>query len=266
MARRCRRDHIPVGVCIDRRNSCAVWPCARGPIPVPWLVDRSESSTSFVVRRPRRALPSSRDGHKTAQKISFSCVTTQASICALVWCLSSAARHRLYVAAGVYARTWRARDDAPLVCAGVAGVWRLASDAPVADNSDPDSSAGCVAWVEIVADNPCASNSVRGAFWCTALALPGLHSLIDVVLFPRERLLPGDRSGRNVNSSLGTLPVFTEGHNPGPSLQTQSPAPRDLLSPAKPQRASDFEVDHFKVDPQSILCVLGFVKGRPTAK
>lgn len=263
MACRCRHDHIPVGVCIGRRNSFAVWPCARGPIPVPGLVDRSASSTSFVVRRPTRALPSSRDGHKTAQKISFSCVTTQASVCALVWRLSSAVRHRLYVAAGVCARTWRARDDAPLVRAGVAGVWRLAIGAPVEDNSDPGSSAGCVAWAEIGADSPCASNSVRGAFWRAALALPGLHSPKDVVLFPREVLLPGDRSGRNANSSLGTLPVFgvIKARNTGDNFPTRSPTPATSCHPQNPKRAGDFKVDH-----HSILGIPGFVKGRPTAK
>ena len=267
MARRCRRGRIPVGVCIGRRNSCALWPCARGPVRVPELGGRSWSSTSFVGRRPTRALPSSRDGRKTGRTIFFSCVTTQAPVCGLVWCLSSAVRHRLYVAVGVCARPLRARDDAPPVRAGVAGVWRLASGARVADNPDAGSSAGCFAWGETGADSPCAGSGAPGAFWRAALARPGLHRLIDVVLFPREVLLPGDRSGRNANSSLGTLPVFTEGHNPGPSLQTQSPAPRHLLSPAKAQRAGDFEVDPNQSSAFSDLSKAGQRRSkRPTAK
>lgn len=188
-------------------------------------------------------------------------MTTRAWICGLVELVSRAARLGLYDAPGVCARTWRARDDAPLVRVGVVGVWWLASRAPVADNSDPGSSAGCVAWAEIGADSPCASNSVRGAFWRAALALPGLHSPKDVVLFPREVLLPGDRSGRNANSSLGTLPVFTEARNTGPRLQTRSPACPHPSSLASPQRAADFEVDCRSIRP--VHC---FVKGGPTAK
>jgi len=234
--RRCRRDYIPVGVCIGHRNSCAVWPCARGPVPVPWLGDRSERSTSFVGRRPTRALPSNRDGRKTGRKIFFSCVTTRASICGLVGRVSRAARLGLYDAPGVCARPPHARGDAPLVRVGVVGVWLLASGAPVADNSDPGSSAGWLVQVEIVADSPCAGNGAPEAFCCAPLALPGLHSLKDAVLFPREVLLPGDRLGRNANSSPSTLPVFgvIKARNTGNNSPTRSSTPATSCQPQSP--------------------------------